>query len=276
METMAGSKGRLCKPRCCSLPAPMTLRTYGGFVNELVSLAHARLSLILHRCLLTCSLFASMSMHVHFVLLCVPTVCACSSYVSHGRYTLLRAHRKIPAGSTTLELGSRQCSCGSAAPTMMRYTCSRTLISLESVPARSVHGHGCDLGNFRHLRFSTHKPAHIRSVISGDLDSVSFLFFFFCFYLGISWLFSIVAIALLPPCFIVNKTIESSDYSSWFAILETSDAAVSIRKSVHICFVLNDVIFFVLFHGDFSIYFLTRLVVNKTIELCYYLMVQHV
>lgn len=147
-------------------------------MNELVSHAHACLSLILHWCLLTCSLFASMSMYVHFVLLCVPTVCACSSYVSHGRYTLLRAHRKIPAGSTTLELGSRQCSCGSAAPMMMRYTCSRTLISLESVPVRSVHGHGCDLGNFRHLRFSTRKPAHIRSVISGDLDSVSFLFFF--------------------------------------------------------------------------------------------------
>lgn len=82
---------------------------------------------------------------------------------------------------------------------------------------------------------------------------------------------------LPPPRFIANKTIESSDYSSWFAILETSDAAVSTCKSVHIRFVvLNDVIFFVLFHGDFSIYFLTRLVVNKIIELCYYLMVQHV
>lgn len=145
------------------------------------------------------------------------------------------------------------------------------------MPVRSVHGHGCDLGNFRHLHFSTRKPAHIRSVISGDLDSVSFLFFFFCFYLGISWLFPIVAIVLPPPRLIANKTIESSDYSSWFAILEISDAAVSTRKSVHIRFVvLNDVIFFVLFHGDFSIYFLTCLVVNKTIELCYYLMVQHV
>lgn len=51
----------------------------------------------------------------------------------------------------------------------------------------------------------------------------------------------------------------------------------STRKSVHIRFVvLSDVIFFVLFHGDFPIYFLTRLVVNKTIGLYYYLMVQHV
>lgn len=86
-----------------------------------------------------------------------------------------------------------------------------------------------------------------------------------------------MAIVLPSPHFTANKTIESSDYSSWFATLETSDATVSTRKSVHIRFVvLSDVIFFVLFDGDFSIYFLTHLVVNKTIELCYYLMVQHV
>lgn len=51
--------------------------------------------------------------------------------------TLPRVHREIPAGSTTLELGSRQWSCGSTATAMMRYTCSRTPLPLRSVP---VHG----------------------------------------------------------------------------------------------------------------------------------------
>ena len=65
-------------------------------------------------------------------------MCAHAARTYRVVYVSTLLHRKIPAGSTTLELGSRQCSCGSAAPTMMRYTCSRTLISLESVPVRSV------------------------------------------------------------------------------------------------------------------------------------------
>ena len=65
-------------------------------------------------------------------------MCAHAARTYRVVYVSTLLHRKIPAGSTTLEPGSRQCSCGSAAPTMMRYTCSRTLISLESVPVRSV------------------------------------------------------------------------------------------------------------------------------------------
>lgn len=42
---------------------------------------------------------------------------------------------------------------------MMRYTCSRTLFSLESVSVGSVHGRGCDLADFRRHRFSILEPA---------------------------------------------------------------------------------------------------------------------
>lgn len=89
--------------------------------------------------------------YINYWTLCVSPLagerCTMVLRVEHGWNSVSRGcipRRKVLAGSTTLELGSRQCSCGSPA-TMMRYTCSRTLISLESVPVRPVHGHGYDL-----------------------------------------------------------------------------------------------------------------------------------